>query len=102
MQPLSQPGLFDGGVTNLFGGQEGDQQKWAEADGKEVTVALVCQTFTEQTCSSSKETQRKRVSSSPSEPSKRWGQWESVFKKTFYSELFIWSVGMVSDAVTVF
>lgn len=68
------------------------------ADGKEVTITLVCQTFTEQTCSSSKETQRKHVLSL-SEPSKRnqlalnQVQWEYTFKKTLYSELLeCWDV----------
>jgi len=45
-QSLSQPGLFNDCVTNLFGGQGGDQQKWAEADGNEVTVTLFCKSLT--------------------------------------------------------
>lgn len=44
-QSLSQPGLFNDCVTNLFGGREGYEQKRAEADGEEVTIALLCETW---------------------------------------------------------
>lgn len=106
-QPLSQPGLFNDSVTNLFDGQEDGQQKWAWSrwEGSDSHISL--SDFYRQTCFSSKEMQRKHVLLSLSEPSQRNQSWlcnefsGNVFSKKHWL-VNCWSVGMFWDAVTVF